>query len=274
TAADRMGGVARGVAGFRSGWRTSDANFDADRKAQKEAENANDQRALLAARERGAWRRERQAAEKEWQKWGEKLGRQLHDMGRTLSLRRDDPDEYNDESDYYAINILTTRERGDVVKELRLDHLIHSYWNPDQPGKLYYDYEQVYAAVTERAAAMSAKPTEVSLDELPGGDALLAAFPPGISYERRTRTLSVRRTMQFSQLRRMLTIGPHAAFGEALFSTWEQAWNDWKTAARRHGGVVLTNLGSLPEGVTFPPALARKVHYDGVLKALVCTGSF
>src|SRR5262249_31396430 len=265
TAADRMGGVARGVAGFRSGWRTSDANFDADRKAQKEAENANDQRALLAARERGAWRRERQAAEKEWQKWGEKLGRQLHDMGRTLSLRRDDPDEYNDESDYYAINILTTRERGEVVKELRLDHLIHSYWNPDQPGKLYYDYEEVYAAGTERAAAMSPKRTEVPLEDLPGGAFLRAEFPPGVNYDPKARKIWVRGTMQYDQLRRLLTIGPHAEFADAMVSTWEQAWNDWARAARRHGGVVLSDLSGLPEGITFPEELGRKVHYDSVL---------
>jgi hypothetical protein len=59
-----------------------------------------------------------------------------------------------------------------------------------------------------------------------------------------------------------------------MFSTWDQAWHDWYRAARRGGGVVLTELRQLPEGIKFPPAVALKVHYDSVLKSLVCTGSF
>jgi hypothetical protein len=271
---EKMSNLCRNVAGIRSGWKTTDADFEADREAQKVAGDNSDERALEAARAKNVWRTERKNAEIEWSKWGAKLGRQLHELGRTLSLRNDNPDEYNDESNYYSINIAKTHVEGDVVKELRLDHLIHSYWNPEQPGKLYYDYEQVYAAVTERAAAMPGKATKVSLESLPGSGNLSAMFPPGIAYDRDSKTLSVQGTMQFSQLQRMLTIGPYAEFAQAMFSTWDQAWHDWYRASRRGGGVLVTDLRQLPDGITFPPAVALKVHYDSVLKSLVCTGSF
>src|SRR5262249_16443667 len=155
-----------------------------------------------------------------------------HELGRTLWLRRDDPQEFNDESDYYAINISNTRVDGDLVKQLRLDHLIHSYWNPDRPSKLYYDYEKVYAAVTERAAAMSNKVTTRPLAKLPASN-MLSAFPRAVTYDRKAQVLSVRGTMQVGDLRRLLTIGPHAEYARALYNTFEQAHTDWNKAATR-----------------------------------------
>jgi hypothetical protein len=274
TTGEQMGHLARGIAGIRSGWKTTPADLDADDAAIRRAIEKSDAAALLAARERQAWRKERTRAEEEWEKWGAKLGQQLHELGRTLSLRRDNPNEYNHESDYYAINISNARVNGDAVKELRLDHLIHSYWNPEQPAKLYYDYELVYAAITERAAAMSGRPTTVTLEKFPAGEEIRAAFPPGVKYDRATKSLTIRGTMEFSQLRGLLTIGPYAEFWTAMFATHEQAWNDWTRSSRRQGGVILTDLRELPDGVTFPTAVAIKVHYDSVLKSLVCTGPF
>lgn len=274
TTAEQMSYLTRNIAGIRSGWRTTTADFEADQEAQWLAAEKNDDAALVAARDKSAWRRERKLAEDEWAKWGDKLGQQLHELGRTLWLRRDDPQEYNDESDYYAINISRTRVDGDNVKELRLDHLIHSYWNPDQPAKLYYDYEQVYAAITERAASMSDRPTAVPLDSLPAGDDFLAAFPPAVKYDQQTKMLSVHGTMQFGDLRRLLSIGPHAEYWQAMFTTFEQAFIDWNKASRRDGGVILTDLRHLPDGIVFPADVGVKVHYDSVLKSLVCTGPF
>jgi hypothetical protein len=152
--------------------------------------------------------------------------------------------------------------------------LIHSYWNPDQPAKLYYDYELVYAAITERSAAMSGRPTQVTLENFPGSDEMPAAFPPGVKYDRGSKTLSIRGSMEFSQLRGLLTIGPYSNFWKAMFTTHEQAWNDWTRSARQQGGVILNDLRELPAGVTFPTEMAIKVHYDSVLKSLVCTGPF
>jgi len=272
--AEQMSHLARTIAGIRSGWKTTVADFDADQYAQRIAAEKNDDAALVAVRDRNAWRHERKKAEQEWAKWGEKLGQQLHELGRTLGLRRDDPQEYNDESDYYAINISNARVDGDNVKELRLDHLIHSYWNPEQPSKLYYDYEQVYAAITERAASMSDRPTTVPLESIPAGDEFLAAFPPAVKYDRQAKTLSIRGTMQFGDLRRMVSIGPYADYWKAMFHTFEQAFLDWNKASRRDGGVILTELRELPEGIDFPPELGVKVHYDSIRKSLICTGPF
>lgn len=273
TTADQMSHAARGVAGIRSGWRTGQAGFDADRESLRIADEKKDEAARQAANDRNTWRWERLHAEEEWAKWGEKLGGQLHEVGRTLALRRDDPNDYIDESDYFTIKISNSYEHGDRVKVLTLDHLIHSYWNPDRPTKLYYDYEQVYAAITERAAAMPQRSTEVTLERLPAAD-LAESFPKLIAYDPASKTLSVRGTMQLHHLRKLLSIGRNAELGEALFSTWEQALNNWNRASQGGGGVILTELRQLPEGIKFPEELALKVHYDSVLKSLVCTGSF
>ncbi len=272
--AEEMAGVSRNIAGIRSGWGTAPADFDADQKAERLAVEKDDERGRVAARESHAWRKERKKAEDEWAKWGEKLGKQLHELGRTLALRRDDPQEYNDESDYYAINIAERREEGDNVKVLHLDHLIHSYWNPDQPAKLYYDYEKVYAAITERAASQSEKQTTWPLAKLPGEGEFLAAFPPAVNYDREAQRLSVSGTMQFGDLRKLLTIGPHAEFARALYRTFEEAQTNWHKASRANHGIIPTPVAQLPDGIEFPYDVGVKVHYDSFQKALICMAPF
>ena len=51
------------------------------------------------------------------------------------------------ETNYYCIRILkdSTTVPGETRLILRLDHLVHSYVLPDDPGNLGYGYEQVYA---------------------------------------------------------------------------------------------------------------------------------
>jgi hypothetical protein len=274
TTAEQMAGFSRAVAGIRSGWRTTDADFNADQEAIRLATEKNDEAALRAARDLNTWRHERKLAEHEWSKWGAKVGGQLHELGLSLALRHDDPDVYLHESDYYAIKISDSHEKGDNVKVLTLDHLIHSYWNPDQPAKLYYDYELVYAAVTERAAAMSGRMTESRVENIPAIDEVVAALPPSVKYDRETKLLSVRGAMEFGHLRRLLTIGPQSDYWQALFSVWEQAVRDWNRASQRQGGVILGELAVLPEGIALPPRSGVKVYYDRVLNSLVCTGPF
>jgi hypothetical protein len=274
TTAERMGAFARRVAGIRSGWRTTDADFKADREAVSAAHAKHDDAALLIAESQNTWRAERKRAENDWFQWGEKLGGQLRGVGLTLGLRRDDPNEYLHESDYYAIKIADGFEKGDKIKVLTLDHLIHSYWNPDQPAKLYYDYELVYAAVTERAAAMSGRVTQVPLENVPAIDEFVAAFPPSVQYDPRIKMLSIRGAMQFGELRKLLTIGPNSELWGALFSLWDQAVRDWARASQRQGGILLGELATLPEGVSLPPRSGTKVYFDRVLNSLVCTGPF
>src|SRR5439155_333814 len=94
----------------------------------------------------------------------ERFGRQLHELGLTLGLRDDAIDEYHDESNYSYINVADRTENGQRVNVLRLDKLVHSYFVPDDPTQLNYEYEKVYAAVTEHAVSTWDRTTTVSLN--------------------------------------------------------------------------------------------------------------
>ncbi len=57
------------------------------------------------------------------------------------------------ESSYYCIQLRDAEYRGHPVRQLILDHLIHSHSDLADPTYLAYDYEQAYAAVTALVAA-------------------------------------------------------------------------------------------------------------------------
>lgn len=272
---ERMSEICRSIAGIRSWWATRDEDFLADSEATHDATEKKDEAALIAARDRATWRQERRQAESDWAAWGKKLGKQMHQMGLTLALRKDSPNEYNDESDYYAINIAYgTSDDGDSIKQLRLDHLIHSYYNPDNPTKLYYDYERVYAAVTERAAALWNRHSEVQLPAIPDEKEFLEALPPSMKYDPSTKMLSVGGAMGTGHLRRLLSVGPYADYWQALLTTWESSTRDWSNATRGNSGLLQTPLEELPEGVVFSENLGPRVHYDALLRSILCTGPF
>jgi len=52
------------------------------------------------------------------------------------------------EASYYCIQVRDLVNRGDLVRVLQLDRLVHSYTFPDQPTRLIYDYENFLAEVT------------------------------------------------------------------------------------------------------------------------------
>jgi hypothetical protein len=104
-----------------------------------------------------------------WSKFGKQLGRQLHELGLTLGLREDNRGEYHDESNYSYINVSQSTENGERVAVLKLDKLIHSYYVLDSPTELNYDYEKVYAAVTEQAVATWDRTTTISLADVRRG---------------------------------------------------------------------------------------------------------
>ena len=57
------------------------------------------------------------------------------------------------ETNYFCINVFTTALPGiGEVKAMVLDHLVHSYISPDDPSKLGYGYERIYADITEYVA--------------------------------------------------------------------------------------------------------------------------
>jgi predicted membrane-bound spermidine synthase len=57
------------------------------------------------------------------------------------------------ESSYYCIHYRDDQYRGHPVRQLILDHLIHSHSDLQDPTYIAYDYERLYAAVTAQLAA-------------------------------------------------------------------------------------------------------------------------
>lgn len=49
------------------------------------------------------------------------------------------------ETNYFCIRVKTDGQETDRTYTLRLDHLVHSYVTPEQPARLGYGYEHVYA---------------------------------------------------------------------------------------------------------------------------------
>jgi len=187
----------------------------------------------------------------------------FHGVGLAMKLRSDAPDEYNDESDYFYINVANRREGGDIVRALHLDHLVHSYWNPQQPTKLYYDYEKVYAGITERAAGTWDRTTSVTLPEFPAGADPETALPAWAKYDPAQRTLTVRGALSETQRDMLLKVSPAAPYwlavreltsteNENLFSSMSSAM-----------------LETLPEGIQLPEKLAGKIRYDKPFGALM-----
>lgn len=205
--------------------------------------------------------RSRNEREKSWDAWGRKLAGHLHSLGMTLALRNDDPGEYHDESNYYAINVSYTSQEDEPVKELKLDHLIHSYYNPENPLKLYYDYEKVYAAITERASSRWDRPIETDLAEPPVAD-FAKSLPSTVTYDAARKLLAVRGAMDFAQFRSLASIGPRAPFREAVLKAWQQSNSN-------AGGFITVPLETLPDGAAFPKELESRVHYDATLRAII-----
>ncbi len=62
------------------------------------------------------------------------------------------------ESSYYCIQVRDGEYEGHPVRQLILDHLIHSHNDLDDPSYIAYDYERAYAAVTAIVAEGRAAP--------------------------------------------------------------------------------------------------------------------
>ncbi len=77
-------------------------------------------------------------------------------LGHFVGLRFDNSHlHYQDESSYFAIEIYDAEEL-DNTRVLALDHLVHSYVALDDPTRLEYAYETVYAALSQRLAPVGA----------------------------------------------------------------------------------------------------------------------
>ncbi len=57
-----------------------------------------------------------------------------------------------DETNYFCIKVKEEDKDGEIVRTLILDRLVHSYTSLDNPAKLVYGYEKVYAELTAHQA--------------------------------------------------------------------------------------------------------------------------
>ncbi|RMG41219.1 MAG: spermidine synthase [Planctomycetota bacterium] len=184
-------------------------------------------------------------------------------LGRKLHLRDDIRGFYRDESSYSYIFVGSTVEDGHDVRYLQLDKLIHSYFDPQRPTELYYEYEQIYAAVTEAALRQHHRETRVTLPAETFA-AWPSELPGGIVADRRHGQVVVTAShgLTDAERRDLLRDNPVAPLLDALR----------RLVATSNGpgwsGFAAEPLESLPGGMQWPQELKGKLHYDATLKML------
>ncbi len=196
-----------------------------------------------------------------WTDFGNRLGEKLHELGLLLRLRDDQPGAYHDESSYSYIQVRDDYVDGSPVRALRLDKLDHSYFNPADPTRLHYEYEQVYAAITQRAAPP--RPSEIStrVPTFPGRDELLTDLPDGVRFDPASNLLTITSATP-ELLEKLRSRSPEAGFWQAI----DRLRTDTNKA--QWGGFSAIELESLPDSIEFPDALHYKISYDQNLQAL------
>jgi len=197
--------------------------------------------------------------------WGARVGLHAHELGLLFNLRRDQPGDYHDESNYSEISI---RRQGSLLGDPRfqvliLDRLEHSYYDPEDPTQLYYEYEKVYAAITERACAGWNRQTSIDLRQVPLLQGFAEALPKGVTFDAKSKRLTVRGAMGPEQFRTLLALGSDGKFRDALM----QAMIDSRLKAHTQSQ---TTLEKLPDGVVFPIEMAERVQYSLYLQQITC----
>jgi spermidine synthase len=77
---------------------------------------------------------------------------------RTFPKITDEGRAWIDESDYYYIKVENELDADGQKRTLVLDNLIHGYFILEHPERLDYDYQHLYALVTDRVARSRAVP--------------------------------------------------------------------------------------------------------------------
>lgn len=191
----------------------------------------------------------------------------LHKLGLKLGLRNDGETIYRDESNYSYIEI--AQDDGDDEEPrryLQLDKLIHSYYSPADPTRLHYEYEQVYAEVTQRVAAATAQTTSVPLPPFEGRDDLLARLPSEVTFDAEEDELIVSGVMSPALRDELLRL---SGVGEYWCALQELAA---RTKQHDAGRLESITLEELPEGVTIPESVQALVLYDAASKLLTAFG--
>ena len=133
-----------------------------------------------------------------------------------LKLRDDRVGTYHDESNYSTIMVgEDTAEDGSALKYLRLDKLVHSYYDPLDPTALHYEYEQVYAAVTKATAKSFVQPVTLSISGLPKDSFDASKLPNGVVFDVATGLLKIEHP-QPGLFDALLALSPDAPYWKAI----------------------------------------------------------
>lgn len=199
----------------------------------------------------------------EWSRFGYRLGDKLHELGLMLRLRDDQLHQYHDESNYSDITVYDSRMSGRDVKVLKLDKLIHSYYDPAEPTALHYEYEKIYAAVTKQVVWTSAhEPITLSTEGLSGVDYDQLNFPAGVTLSDDRKSLSIEHPTKdlFEQL---LALAPESDYWKAIDQLlYESSKPGW-------GGFSSVSLAKLPDGIIIPDDVDEFMRHDETLGLLV-----
>jgi hypothetical protein len=193
-----------------------------------------------------------------WRLHAELLGEKLHELGILLRLRNDAIGEYHDESNYSYINVSDEIDSatGDLVKQLRLDKLAHSYVNLAEPTKLYYEYESIYAELTDRVAGSWHAQSSTEITAFSGLNKIVANLPKWASYNGETDTLTVTGVLTVERREELLKASTYGAYWLALeelaLATQDTYW----------GGFSSVSLKSIPNGADNSSLLKQKMSFD------------
>jgi hypothetical protein len=198
----------------------------------------------------------------QWREHGEEIGYHLHSLGLYCFLRSDQTGEYHDESNYSYINVSDTLEEDEVVRQLRLDKLVHSYFNPEQPSKLYYEYEQIYAEVTERVATSWSRETSISVEPFEGLSDLIASLPDWATVDIDSGELRIRGVLTLERREQLIKAAPYGSFWLAI----EELAED--TRDPLWGGLSSVEVTELPPGADVDEFLQDRLTFEPSFKSL------
>ncbi|WP_373650061.1 fused MFS/spermidine synthase [Schlesneria sp. DSM 10557] len=208
-------------------------------------------------------RLEAASAQESWLEYGRYVGEKFHEVGLLLRLRDDPLNKYHDESNYFDILVNDTVVNERPVKMLKLDKLIHSYYDPGNPTSLHYEYERIYAAVTKRAAAPPTfESLSLPLKGLEGLNLSPAVLPEDVHLDETGQLLKIAKPTM-GVFEKLLALAPEAEYWKAI------EWLHTETNKPLWGGFSSVNLKGLPEGIILPPEFNAILRHDESLEVLI-----
>jgi predicted membrane-bound spermidine synthase len=191
------------------------------------------------------------------------FGAKLHEIGLLLCLRDDPLNQFHDESNYSDITVNESEMDGRSVKSLRLDKLIHSYYDPQDPTALHYEYERIYAAVTKKVAwGTSSEPLFLSLDGLVGANVEPRKLPLGVVIDRDNKSIRIEHPTS-DCFKKLLALAPESSYWSALEQLRQETnKQSWK-------GFSSVKLWGIPDGTVISDEIAKTLRYDETLGALI-----